>query len=328
MINALTPRLRLNALHPLAALLLTAILAPAPACTRKPSLTFTTEAPALAPGTAPFPMDWRTVSELEIFKNDPNSGDHWSASLQKQNDLWIITTASTPTPLKDSRADTRYVGHLLDTLSTLRVQDWALNGPPESFGLDRPRWVLKWKTDKVSHEIRIGDASTGAILFADIPGRTDAEGASRTVTVAGAAIEMLARLDEFTALRARVILPFESDDVDLFELKSPSRRLSVHREGGDWKDSRGTPLKQEATSPIEDLTHLRARRILDSETPEEARIRETLNQAPAFVAKFTDRSNHVSELRAGRFSGLWYATLNDREGVLFELYPESERILR
>jgi hypothetical protein len=298
------------------------------ACNRKPALTFTNEAPALAPGTAPFPMDWRTVSDLEVFKNDPNTGDHWHASLQKREDIWVITTASTPTPLKDSRADTRYVGHLLDTLSTLRVQDWALNGPPESFGLDRPRWVLKWKTDKVSHELRIGDASTGAILFAAIPGRTDAQGTARTVTIAGAAIEMLARLDEFTALRARVLLPFDSDDIDLLTLKSPARKITAKREGGDWQNETPPPLKLDITATLEELTHLRARRIIDAENEEERHIRESLEKSAPFEARFTDRSNHVSVLRAGRFASLWYATLNDRNGVLFELHPESERILR
>jgi hypothetical protein len=298
------------------------------ACTAKPKPTFSAEAPALAPGTSAFPMDWRSVTELEIFKNDATAGDHWNALLQKENDDWRILSASVPHPLKDQRADTKFVGHLLDTLSTLRVQDWALEGPPEAFGLARPAWVLKWKTDKTTHELRLGDITAGQIRFASLPGRTDADGKSRTVTIAGAALEMLSRLDEFSALRARVLLPFESDDVDVLEIKSPAQKLHATREGSDWKDVRGKRLEKEVDPILDALTHLRAKKIIDTEDSDTAALRTKLEKSPLFEARFTNRKNSVSVLRAGRVSDQWYALLSDRPEVLFELHPESGKILR
>lgn|GEM_PF-2288244 len=310
-----------------AALLLLALIS-GTACTAKPKPEFTADAPALAPGTSAFPMDWRSVTELEIFKNDATAGDHWNALLQKEKEEWRIVSASVPHPLKDQRADTKFVGHLLDTLSTLRVQDWALEGPPEAFGLAEPAWVLKWKTDKITHELRLGDITTGQIRYAALPGRTDAAGNSRTLTVAGAAIEMLSRLDEFSALRARVLLPFDSDDVDVLEIRSPTKKLHAIREGAEWSDARGKRLPQEIDPILDALTHLRARKILDTEAADQAAMRKQIEKSPLFEARFTDRSNAVSTLRASRDKDRWYALLSDRPGVLFELHPESEKILR
>lgn len=321
MAPSLSPRIRASVLVLLALISL-------PACTANPKPEFTAEAPAIAPGTSAFPMDWRSVTELEIFKNDATAGDHWNALLQKEDDEWRIVSASVPHPLKDQRADTKFVGHLLDTLSTLRVQEWALEGPPEAFGLARPAWVLKWKTDKVTHELRLGDITTGQIRFAALPGRTDADGRSRTVTVAGAAIEMLSRLDEFSALRARVILPFESDDVDVLEIKSPAQKLHAIREGADWNDARGTRLKTEIDPILDGLTHLRAKKIIDTEDSDTAAIQTKLEKSPLFEARFTNRKNSVSVLKAVRNSDQWYARLSDRPGVLFELHPESAKLLR
>ena len=328
--SALQPKKNLffRGLRCLPAALLLLTLISGTACTAKPKPEFKPEAPALAPGTSAFPMDWRSVTELEIFKNDATAGDHWNALLQKENEEWRIVSASVPHPLKDQRADTKFVGHLLDTLSTLRVQDWALEGPPEAFGLAEPAWLLKWKTDKITHELRLGDITTGQIRYAALPGRTDADGKPRTVTVAGAAIEMLSRLDEFSALRARVILPFESDDVDVLEIKSPAQKLHAVREGSDWNDARGRRLEKEIEALLDGLTHLRAKKIIDSEDSGTAAIQTRLEKSPLFEARFTNRKNTVSVLKAVRNSDQWYARSSDRPGVLFELHPESAKLLR
>ncbi len=310
-------------------ILLGCVTAALPGCTQKKPLEFPVDAPALAVGSSLFPMDWRDVAELEIRKEDPVSGDQWSVHLNRPSDTWEILDASVPFTLQDRRADTKFLGHLIDTLSTLRVHDFALQGPPSSFGLDHPTWILRWKLKERSHELRLGDVSNGAMRFAELPGRIDAAGKPRTLIIVGAALEMLARLDSFQAVRAQVIPTFESDDIDVIQTQSRSGKFLAERYNEGWVIPGTTKAPaRDAAALLESLTHLRARRFLDDQSPpiDPEKLRATLENKSEFQAFFTERKQGLIALKAARANGTWYATLSSRPGILFELFPEAEKL--
>jgi hypothetical protein len=75
---------------------------------------------------------------------------------------------------------------------------------------------------------------------------------------------------------------------------------------------------------------LRARRFLDDQsTPvDPEKLRTTLENKPEFQALFTERKQGLIALKAARANGTWYATLSSRPGILFELFPEAEKLFR
>jgi len=305
------------------------------ACTRHEPRSFTVDAPALSPKTRLFPMDWQKVSALEIQKSLPEQDQPWSAQIKKIPDgeihsgHWRIESASVAYALADSLADSRFIGHLIDTLSTLQMQDFALNGPLESFGLTRPAWVLKWTYEGKAHELRIGDIYSGQQRFAQIPGRTDEKGEARVVIIAGATLEMLSRLDSFHSLRAQTLLPFEKDDIDWIEVKKTGgRSIQAERLSESWAipGTQKVPTL-DIENLVEKLTHLRARTFLDeSLSPEELQRKKTeIERAPSIRFRFQGPRLKETYLYVRWLGQAGLASVSSRPGIVFELHPEARK---
>jgi hypothetical protein len=278
-------------------------------------------------------MDWQKVGELEIQKALPEQDQPWSAQIKKipagepHAGHWRIESASVPFKLADSLADSRFIGHLVDTLSTLQMQDFALNGPMESFGLTRPSWVLKWTYEGRKHELRIGDIASGQQRFAQLPGRTDEQGAARIVIIAGATLEMLSRLDSFSSLRAQTLLPFEGDDIDWIEIQKTGKKpIQAERLSDAWATP-GTQKRPQIdiTQFVEKLTHLRAKTFLDESIPLETLQRMTLEleQKPSVSVRVQGPSLQATTLRIRWEKETGLAVVSSRPGVVFELHAEA-----
>jgi hypothetical protein len=300
-------------------------------CTRQP------ESPFRA-GQSAFQFDHAKVTQLEIAKNDPSSGDAWNATLEKVGPDpadWEIRSASVP--LVDQKADGAFVLHLLDTLRTVRLDSPSPAGGSgdggKRAGLDPPRFALRWKlaTGAGSHEeleLRIGAAGPqgrGAHAI-PVPGTSasGARAASEAWLVSGATLPMLDVLTGFDALRYRKWIPLASDDVDEIELKSNGKTwLYAQRHGNGWADRKLKPLRRDVQALLDGLTHLRVQAFLD-DPAEATRIADLISKNPLAEAVLTDRAGKPTLAKAVRGDGgKLYGWVSSRPGAAFELYPRA-----
>lgn len=289
------------------------------------------------PGSSFFKFDYKTVTRISIARNDPTTGEPFSAQVERSKSgadtySWQIVSQE----LTDRLAYSNFVEHLLDTLSTLQIQDEAPNGPLESYGLTPPHFAIRFSTEspekvgsQTEFEIHLG--SGDETLFAYDPREPKA-----IFRVHGALIGMLNHLRNFETLRRKTLLTFESDDIDEIEFwKGSKKTLHIERHGETWKSM--ASAGSEKTSPVfkkdiqaylERITHLQIQKFPDDPTWEKAAM-ETLKNSPQFRIVFKDRKNMPTELRASfqPHSKILTASLSSRAGSVFVIPQEVTKDL-
>ena len=242
-----------------------------------------------------------------IVKADPDTGDHWAARVARSgSSQWKITSDSS---LTDSFADETLLFHLLDELKFLKITSSAPRGPLSSFGLDPPRFALRFTTGEKSFVLSIGSRleTGGAYATASTTGNT-------VEVVNGAALKVLERFESFDDLRRLRFGTMSSDDVEEIEILRPGKKLFyAQRDGTMWADPKHHAVKADVNAILDELTETRARAIL-SEAPFPLR--------PQAVIILKDRHENATRIKISLFRQKVIGTLSSRPGAFFELDPK------
>jgi hypothetical protein len=308
------------------------------ACTR--SATPPANESGLRVGSPALSFDYKTSEELLLAKQNPISGDHWSARLARshfdgaEETDWEIQLGPEGKPLIDRRVDGNFVLHLLDTLRTLQVTEVPLSGPPESFGLGTPGFTLHWKArpagseNLADFELRLGaPAPDNQGVYGQIIQHAGVrENEPKVQVFRGAAIQMLSRIETFDSLRHAAWSTMAADDVDEIELKGPSLALYAQRDGDHWSDRKHHPLSAPVAEFLEQLTHLRILEFVDDPALTQ-RISPLVEKSPLFQISLTDRHGKstffkVAKIRIDKLSGV-FGAVSSRPGAVFLLHDQT-----
>ncbi|MGK5086575.1 DUF4340 domain-containing protein [Bdellovibrionota bacterium FG-2] len=293
---------------------------------------------ARKPGGFFFKFDYKTVTRVSIAKNDPNSGDRFSTQIERsptgsELSAWKIVSQE----LTDRLAYSNFIEHLLDTLSTLQIEDIAPQGPLESYGLNPPRFAIRFSAEnrdkpgsQTEFEIHFGSGEENVFAY-------DPQEPKRVFRVRGAGVSMLGHLRGFEALRRRTLLTFEGDDVDEIEFWNGAKKtLHIERHGDLWKEMNPKVRKLDPNTDVqaylEKITHFQIQRFPDDPAWEKTAF-EALQKKPLLRIVFKDRKNAATELRIRPHleSKVLTASLSSREGAVFivpqELSREFSKIL-
>jgi len=258
----------------------------------------------------------KQVTRLELAKIDALTSDRWTATLERKGPRetdWEITSTSVEKALADRKANGTFILHLLDALGSLDPVGEAPRGPLESFGLQPPRFALRWTQGETTGEIQLGTLASGrgqSGVYALLPGSKNVQ------IVRGSALKLLDLITGFESIRYRRWSTIDTDDVDEVELKPTRKKLNyVQRAGVDWQDKAGKPVKGDVNAWLEKLTTLESVEILDQESAEpfEATRELTIKDRRGNPIVFRIRKS-----KDGRILGL----VSSRPGALFQL-PES-----
>ena len=289
------------------------------------------------PGQFVFAFDLTEIIELSITKNDPETGDRWSAELahvpsktKYEDPTWEILSRSQEGKFLDNQADANLVNHLLDTLKTLQFSSQATLGPLTSFGLDPPRFALRWRTPNHSFELRMGDAVQGSesVFYGQISSESGLIQAT-PIVLKGSAQKLLGYISNFSKIRRLTLSMLTSDDVDEFLLKRQGKiMLFAQRDGDLWTDKKHRTIRKiEVGKLLDQLTHIRIKDFVD-ESNLAREIGEAIQKSPAFEAVLTPRKGEAKVIRLSWFkpkqskeSKLWM-TDSGRNSAVFEAYPE------
>ncbi|MBC7693310.1 MAG: DUF4340 domain-containing protein [Methylotenera sp.] len=281
-----------------------------------------------------FSFSHEQARELNLIKNDPASGDHWTARIINSGSAekpdWKI--ASSSMDLIDVRADGPYIVHLLDTLRTLQAFELAPEGPLSSFGLTTPLFALRWLAPNsngqmTENEIHLGDSNLKAGgIYACLPARSGAVSHPQVFLVRGAALEMLTHLARFEALRLRKLVTFETAELDSIALKGPGIQWSVLRAKDTWQEA---PSRRALHDPVnfqrrlEGLTHLRILRFID-DARENTALKKAFEETKVSRAFFTLRQNGSQPitLKVRQNQGKTHAWISTRPDATFEVYSD------
>jgi len=284
--------------------------------------------------------------ELELQRRNLETGDSWRASFIKENPTettlpiiqWRIQNAPDQYSLTDRRADSGWIQHFLDLVQTIERKGPAAAGTLSAFGLDRPRTVIRLKTEQKEHWLSIGDAITEHQFYIrhtlSAPTPSDSEAVVQDVSIAeGAAFEMLRRAPEFEALRQRKISTLDTDDIDVIKFTKAGREIfAAQRLSEGWGNAKNEPTTLPVTEWLEQLTHLRATRFSDeiptgSPTSWSKSELQALTSSPRYSLELTDRKDRITRFTLHPVQGRVLAKWSDRENVVFELGAETLSIL-
>jgi hypothetical protein len=299
-------------------------------------------------GKSPFQFDSKHVVALSLVKADPQSGDHWSARVERvqensksfyDGDPWQIKSFSGGDIL-DHAANRTWILHFIDTLTTYRpdkLLDISNITPAvrANYGLNPPRYEIQWQvmnleTQKLdSYELQIGNPTTQSKTpdptaegngesFSIFPPSSDIYEAN------GASMAMLDFLKGFSTLRRETLSPIDSDDVDEIRVeKAGVKTLYAQRDGDKWTDEKHHPVKADVTSFLDRVTHLRILQFIDDTAQAQTLKKSLASPSGRTVITLTDRYSHPVQLTFAKVDALPVATVNTRSDAVFALFPGS-----
>lgn len=260
------------------------------------------------------------VTELYLTQNDPQLNNHWSARFARaQGGEWEIATAPDGTNFTDRLANTKFIDHLLSTLTTLVWSEKSPQGNLESVGLSDPQYELRILGKNRDITLRLGTLlSDGVQRYAQI------KGYEASLIVRGASLKMLEFIKSFEILRLPTILTFDGDFVDDLEVFENGKSLVyAQRNNDDWSDKNLKPVPFMISDYVEYLTHLRILNYVD-QVERAHEIAKKIGKKSIWHMKFHDRKANQVDLHIGKFKdGKAYAVTTDRPDVAFELFPET-----
>lgn len=321
-------------------------------CSRKPETSPKADqalqsAPTVQPSQSPLEppqFDYKNATELLISKNDPTTGDRWSArivrdgapSLANENS-WTIEMGPDEIKNGDPKAHGNFILHMLDTIRTLPLKRPAVSGSLESFGLATPLFDFQWSIQdgatKTQYEMKLGapvKAENGEFggLYAIFTSPAQAQ--PQVVIANGALLEMLGRISTFQTLRLPTLATFTSDDVDEIQI---GRSFYAQRDGSDWTNAKHKQIHKEIDTFLEQATHLRVLKFID-DPKAQAPLRKLLSQPHAQTLSFKSRQGVSTTIKIDHDPNGTYATISTRfrinekgktELCIFEIYPEFQK---
>ena len=295
------------------------------------------EAGPLSP--KPLVFDYLKVTELSIVKHDAKTGLVWSATVAQTGGAWTIKSAPEGQKLVDTRADSQFIQHLLDTLQSLQaVSTFSPDTmrAKASLGLEPPSILLRWSVPNESGVAQIFEAQ-----LADVGEDLSATDSSTVAAyfphlqnggmVKGAALQMLRYLDSFDVLRQRKLSLWTSEPVEGITLKKKAHvELSAQRRSGNWKLSGPHPLRADIPQLLEGLVHARIQKFVDE--PDAAQRLQTLVlKKPLYQVTLRDRDGGESVLSftpaPNDPTGGFLATNSLRPDGVYLVHPGIRKIL-
>lgn len=282
---------------------------------------------ALRVGSKALEFDPQKVDRLTIARMDPETGSSWNASFSKVGEDWRVDSAPNGLKPLDRRAHTSLIRHLLDTLATLQISEKAPKGAPATFGLDRPWASLRLGAASREWEIRIAaPRSSGPGQFAILPKISD----TTVVEVRGAALQMIHNAPAFEDLRLRQFSVWSTDEVEEISVtRNGKAAFYAERAGSDWEDQRKRKIRKDVDRFIADLTHTRVQAFVDDEATTErvlklGKVGEKNTAVKVTMKNLQGEAQTLSVVRDGERT---YGISDAREGAVFELYPQTQRLL-
>jgi hypothetical protein len=259
-----------------------------------------------------FQYNVNDVEEISLAKMDPETGENWMTTLHRvekprqrksSQAKWEFTSLPDGISLRDRKANSTFIMHLLDSFTTLRKVMDAPIGPLGSFGLDPPHWMVRIRTQRDSLEVRIGDSLTvekGLYLTWD---------QKQILVASGSALKLLSMIPNFKYLRDSSWTSFSLDDVDEFQLSSHSKPyFYAQRDGAQWTDRSHQPIRfsarsslrkiawQDSDDLIKSFTEMKPHQVLDDPSLVQ-KVRRLPPTQFSFEVKLINRHGDQESLR-------------------------------
>lgn len=268
-------------------------------------------------GSKPFQFEPQSVNELTISKFDPLSGDRWTSVLRRDMLDWKILFAPHQQQILDRSANQNFISHLIDSLESIRIQGQAPHGTLDSFGLDPPRFSIRWIIPNKSFEFHLGSnlkKSLEAYFTVD---------KHHVYIASGPSIGLLNALENFQILRRKIWSSLDSDQVDEIEIFHQGKPfLYAQREGDEWTDRRHKVIrKQNISQLLDDLTSSEALDFID-DAHENSKLINKLRFQALYEARLSDRFGNKLLLTLNTRNQKIYGWNSRRPQVTFILKPK------
>lgn len=261
--------------------------------------------------------------------------------------LWKVrglSLGSTPQLLTDDRADSAWYEHFLETLKSLpfkkKLESQVEFLPYYSIEVQFSRESLPTFRFEFSEHFPTQNDDSRLVRLTPSSNMPASQESESLWLVDGAALEMLARIQEPHFLRQRRLTVLKADEVDEVEIsiknsKDKSRKTStfyMQKKGEGWADRNNKKLhskKAKAITPwLEELTHLRILHFND-----DIKIKDSLNkeltQVKITLRNFQGREEVLELKKTKSVQGsLVYLYSSLRPDAVFEGYPQSEMIFQ
>ena len=258
-------------------------------------------------------FDPRHTAQLLIAKNDPTSGDHWSARLARapsQSDSQWQIKGSDSGELVDQQANTTLINHLLDALGEMKVvkglADSGNAGALFNWGLEPAQFDF---TFEGGNEIRVGQPTPDGYFYAFTNGKP--------VVASGIIPSLLEHLTRFQDLRQNNLAMTELDDIDEVFLKRTRAERNPSIEEG---------FKPRLRKLLHLLTEAQIKRFIDDKTENQNLLR-ALQSPRAWKVILQDRGKNANEIRVVIFNRRAYASVSKRGESVFEIDPSLAKTL-
>lgn len=278
--------------------------------------------PSFVKGKKLFEFEYKKVSVLKVAKHDPFMGEFWNMTAKRDNNRWVVDSASVqPAPL-DKELDTNRIEHVLDTISSLVVQNEAPAGKLDVFGLEPAHYTLEFTADNQNHLLQIGSRESGTRLFyaqAQAPGHKKV---SPPIVLSGTTLSILEHWDRFQSVRLNLFVGRVTDDVDAIKIfRGAQNVFTAERSGDDWIDAKKKPIKKKVTDFLDRLLMAEITKFQDN--PEEnARIVKETKTNPSYRIELEGLNIKATLWLKKEKSGTTWATQSLRDGKAFELHSK------
>ena len=270
----------------------------------------------------PFKIQVSTIDALTLMGSDLESNSPWIASLSQKSGEWSLDSVSTSAPLSDHHANQGLILHLLDSISTLQLQEPGPNVPFDALGLEPPRFALRWRSAKGTQELSIGNPSKDQVhMNVSLDGKT-------SWLATGAVFPVLQQIQKWQDLRSQTWLNESPDDINEVIVKSGKRTLFyAQRDGDHWGDLSHRPVKPDVDQLLDELIRHSWTKILES-TPEATSLQSSLQTQPDTTIILTPRAGTPIPLALKKQKGTLYGYNPTRPGCVFVLDDSKIKVLK
>ncbi len=270
----------------------------------------------------PFKIQVNAIEALTLMGSDLESNSPWIASLSQKSGEWSLDSVSTSSSLSDHHANQGLILHLLDSISTLKLQEPGPNVPFNSLGLEPPRFALRWRSAKGTQELSIGNPSKDQVhMNVSLDGKT-------SWLATGAVFPVLHQIQKWQDLRSPTWVTESPDDINEVIVRSGKQTLFyAQRDGDHWGDPSHRPVKPDVDQLLDELIRHSWTKILES-TPEATSLQGSLQTQPDTTIILTPRAGTPIPLALKKQKGTLYGYNPTRPGCVFVLDDSKIKVLK
>jgi hypothetical protein len=264
-------------------------------------------------GKLPFQFQPNQVEELFLSKADPAKEDYWNTTLRKTDKQWEISFTPSQKAVLDRLVDETFINHLIDLFQNIRITAPAPRGPLDSYGLNPPKFAIRWKTHDQTFEFLMGQPAPHDLgTYFSVDGET-------VYIAKGPAFRMLNMITSFEFLRHRPWTTLSADDIDEIQiLKNGKTDWYAQREGDLWTNAAHKKTGRNISKILNSITQTRPLQMVDDKQQAHF-IHKEIQKHSSYQAKLSDRLGNVSSLHLYLKKGTLYGTNSTRPNSVFIL---------